>query len=202
MLGTRAMDDQLPLYILAGGRSSRFGTDKARALVNGKALIRQVADVLASRASSTTVVADQKDKYLDLGLPTIADRHPGCGPLGGIHTAVEHRRATAEGWLLVASCDLYAPRVEWVDLLRAAATNGDQAVLFQGERVEPLFGVYHTSLAAPLADALARAETAVWRFVQGIPARLLPLPDGLTSLPQINTRDDLLRAADRAAPRG
>ena len=56
------MTELVPAYILSGGRSSRFGSDKARALAAGKPLILHAADTVAPVAASITVVADRPDK--------------------------------------------------------------------------------------------------------------------------------------------
>lgn len=75
------MSVQVPVYILAGGRSSRFGSDKARAALHGRPMIVRIAELLRPVAESMIVVAEQSDKYADLGLLTIADAIPGQGPL-------------------------------------------------------------------------------------------------------------------------
>src|SRR5437867_170131 len=93
----------LPLYIAAGGRSSRFGSDKARADVNGIPLILHVARRLEEAVSSLTVVADVEHKFEDLQLRTIADQHPGFGPMAALHAALDDQKH--EGWLLLVSCD-------------------------------------------------------------------------------------------------
>ena len=79
---------RLPIYILAGGRSSRFGSDKARAVLDGEPLIKRVARMAMPIAESTTIVADRTGKYDDLGLRSIADDPPHLGPLGGLAAAL------------------------------------------------------------------------------------------------------------------
>src|SRR4051794_14706591 len=76
-----------PAYILAGGQSQRFGSDKARAPLDGKPLIVHVAESLKPIASSVTVVAKDFGEYDDLGLVSIGDLQPGLGPMGGLLTA-------------------------------------------------------------------------------------------------------------------
>src|SRR3954452_12325135 len=99
------MSLKLPVYVLAGGKSSRFGSDKARALIDGTPLIRILADRLSPFASSLTVVAEVAGKYDDLGLKTIADQVPGLGPMGGLKTILgslpENSRSP---WFLLVSC--------------------------------------------------------------------------------------------------
>lgn len=150
-----------PVYILAGGRSSRFGSDKARAPVAGEPMIVRVAQMAAPVAESITVVADRTGKYDDLGLVTIRDDTPHLGPLGGLATALRHR---GDGWLLLLSCDLLAFAPSWVESLWAAKQDGAMAIAFFHERWEPLLALYHT-------DALGRVQSRLIqddRSMQGL----------------------------------
>src|SRR5437879_3536860 len=104
--------DRIPVYILAGGKSRRFGSDKARAILDGKPLILHVADALRPIASSLTVVADISGKYDDLALTTITDLQPGLGPLGGLFTALNDCR---HPWLLLAPCDFAGIQPRWIE---------------------------------------------------------------------------------------
>jgi molybdopterin-guanine dinucleotide biosynthesis protein A len=76
-------------YILAGGKSRRFGSDKALAMVEGRPLIARLADRVRPHVARVTVVAERVDKYAHLGLRTIGDVVAGLGPLGGLRTALE-----------------------------------------------------------------------------------------------------------------
>lgn len=121
----------LPAYILAGGRSTRFGSDKARAPLDGVPLLARVADTLRTVTAEPIVVADAPDKYADMGLPTIADCYPARGPLGGLHAALadlvarsgaglsETARDAAAALVLV-SCDFVVLRAAWLEALGAA----------------------------------------------------------------------------------
>lgn len=177
----------LPLYILAGGRSSRFGSDKARAVIQGQPLVCRVAEALMPVVSSITVVADAPGKYADLGLATIADAIPHKGPMGGLVAALNDRdRCLGPGWLLLASCDLLDPQPEWVSLLAAAAHGNRRVMLFRGQRLEPLLALYHT-LVLPIAQrSLAQGHSALWRLVESVEHTALDLPGNLQRLPQIN----------------
>ena len=65
--------DTLPVYILAGGKSSRLGRDKAMVEIGGEPLLVRVIRSLEPVAASVTVVADRLGKYRNLGIETIAD---------------------------------------------------------------------------------------------------------------------------------
>jgi molybdopterin-guanine dinucleotide biosynthesis protein A len=165
---------RIPAYILAGGHSRRFGSDKARAVIGDKRglpMIVALADSLRGSVSEITVVAREAGAYADLGLRTIADVVPDKGPLGGILTAIEDRGQTG-GWIFVSACDWVGVRGEWVDDLAAATCGkeGDEAqvVVFKSEREQPLFGLYHASLRAVLADRIARGELKTMDFLNEV----------------------------------
>lgn len=147
-------------YILAGGRSSRFGSDKARALLRGSPLIRRIAEMLESRGHQVVVVARKSEQYADLGLHTIADIEPDLGPVGGLETAVAHRlRSWGEGWALIFSCDLLNPTPAMLTVLESHGVRAPEAeaVAFMENGWQPFPGLYHTRLLARLRAGSIRS---------------------------------------------
>ena len=175
-----------PVYILAGGRSSRYGSDKARADCLGQPLILRQATQLKSLGHCVIIVAREPGQYDDLGLHTIADIEPDQGPAAGLLTALRHR---AKGWLLLTSCDLVILRQAWMTtLLDASAQHRADAIAFRDDRWQPFPGLYHTRL-------LDRPD--VWRrfslqhVLDHAPAHPLPLPADWPRILQANTPADL-----------
>lgn len=183
--------DKLPVYIVAGGRSKRYGSDKARALVSGVPMIRRVVEAFEPIAQSVTVVASMAGVYEDLGLGTIGDLRPGMGPLGGLDAALADRVARyGKGWLLLASCDLVEPGAGLVRTLFGHVRAGADVVAFKGDRWEPLFALYHSSVHPVVRRQLNSGRVAMWRLVEKVHHVTVPLPDGVTGIAQINTRGD------------
>jgi molybdopterin-guanine dinucleotide biosynthesis protein A len=173
--GSDAPSSTVPVYILAGGQSRRFGSDKARALHRGVPLLVGVARALESVASRTTVVAAREGAYEDLGLKTIGDVVRQKGPLGGLLTAIEDCRG--EPWLFLSACDWVGVQAAWVAELLRRRTADSRAVVYKGERYEPLFALYHTSLRDTVAD-LIEADRLETRNVFELTVTVtLPLPD-------------------------
>ncbi len=112
--------EQCPAYILAGGRSSRFGSDKARVQVGDGPLLLALRRELRQHGHAVEFVADRADRYADLGLECLVDWLPECGPLAGLATALQHRQQRRPGWLLLLSCDLLVWRGAWFEQLRGA----------------------------------------------------------------------------------
>jgi molybdopterin-guanine dinucleotide biosynthesis protein A len=170
-----------PLYILAGGQSRRFGSDKARAKVGAETLLERVARVMGADASRVWVVAAEQGRYEEL-LPGagVEDRWPGEGPLGGLGSALTHRIATqGPGWLALAPCDLLDPEVAWWSLLSAQVVHGDVAAAFHdGQRWHPLVGLYHTDSLSAVESLITRGERALWRLLEEVNARPVSPPAG------------------------
>ncbi|MCY4176083.1 MAG: molybdenum cofactor guanylyltransferase [Acidimicrobiaceae bacterium] len=75
--------------VLAGGASSRMGTDKAFIVVDGEPMVLRAARALqAAGVRRTVVVGGDEPRLKALGLETLADDHPGEGPLGAVLTAL------------------------------------------------------------------------------------------------------------------
>ncbi|MCA9181703.1 MAG: NTP transferase domain-containing protein [Planctomycetales bacterium] len=115
-----------PAYILAGGRSSRFGSDKARievACVEGRVepLLLALRRRLNQQGHAVEIVADRADRYEDLEVGCLVDHQTGQGPLAGVATALQHREQQQPGWLLLISCDLFVWRSEWFESLAEKA---------------------------------------------------------------------------------
>ncbi|MEM9414826.1 MAG: molybdenum cofactor guanylyltransferase [Planctomycetota bacterium] len=187
-----------PAYILAGGRSVRFGSDKARATVEGKPLISHIAHALSQAGCSVTAVAQNPDHYADLGLTTIADAAADNGPVQGLLAALIHRTETyGSGWLLLVACDMLITDDSPITALLEALpdTPGScQAVAFRTDRWQPMPGLYHTAMLPTVAAYLADGG----RAFQSLLARpgIAPFAphtqtDPLTSLVHANTPEQL-----------
>jgi molybdopterin-guanine dinucleotide biosynthesis protein A len=163
--------------ILAGGRSSRFGADKALALVEGKPLIAHVADALGGQCAEVAVSGRAWG-----GLRELADHPaPGLGPMGGLCAALHHAQAVGFDAILCAPCDLLDMPG---DLAERLAGVGAPAVV-QGQW---LVGLWPATLAGQL-EALLRQEGAISarRWVGASGAAQVALPP----MRNINRPDEL-----------
>lgn len=176
----------IPAYILAGGASRRFGSDKARATFHGRPLIMTLSNQLVEQGFTVTVVGKRDDQYADLGLLTIGDIEPDQGPIGGLHTALTHR---GEGWLLLCSCDMLEIDDRWVDSLLDELRRSPEAdaITARDHRLQPFPGLYHTRLLQSAALREARSFQKLFERV-GVCALA---GEGLPPVRQINTKGEL-----------
>jgi molybdenum cofactor guanylyltransferase len=159
--------------IIAGGHSTRFGGDKAAALIAGRALIDHVAAALHPQVEALIVCGRDWP-----GLATVADDPaPDLGPLGGLCAALRHAVAHGFDIVLTAGCDSLP-----VPDLRAL---GGPAVV-AGQR---LFGVWPVAFADQLSAHLATTtDRSVRHWIAVSGAREIALPGAVHN---INTRRDL-----------
>lgn len=164
-------------FILAGGKSSRMGREKALLPFAGKPLIVHVAQ-LAESVAEAPILVGPPGKYNRFGYRVLADEWRNVGPLGGICTAL---RATEREWNLVLGCDLPFLTREWLEFLvsRAMRSSADVMIPVNERGFEPLCAMYrkhgHKKIAAALDHgirkvtdglaelALARIEPAEWK---------------------------------------
>jgi molybdopterin-guanine dinucleotide biosynthesis protein A len=151
--------------ILAGGESSRMGVDKGLLEIAGVPMIVRAARLVESVTGAPAVVVGTPEKYRGLGLRTIADDWPGCGPLGGIATAL---RASDAEWNLIVACDLPYLTREWLEyLLQRGRDSAEEAVVAMNltaankRGAEPLCAMYHKGCAPSIRRALERGVRKV-----------------------------------------
>jgi molybdopterin-guanine dinucleotide biosynthesis protein A len=142
-------------YILAGGASSRMGSDKAHLRLGGETLVGRAARALRAVAGRTHVVSSKPDAEA-FGLPVVPDVRQGLGALGGLHAALAHARA---GWAAVLSCDLPFVTGEFLSRLTSLRGPDDDAVapLQLDGRPQPLCALYAPARSRTALDELLRA---------------------------------------------
>ena len=130
--------------VLAGGASSRFGSDKAMAVWRGRPLIEHVIARLRPQVSDLVVVGH--DHSSEASIP---DRPAaGLGPLGGLCAALHHAAAGGYDAVLTSGCDL--PELP-LDLREALGVGPAFAV------GQPLLALWPAALAGVLDLHLARS---------------------------------------------
>ncbi len=147
-----------PALILAGGRSSRMGTDKLLLPFGNKTLLSHIAERLAPQVSSVAVNAAAS---LPLPpdfrqVPDTLPNQPGplAGVLAGLQDLADHQ-ARATHLLTVPSDAPFFP-TNVAARLQAAASAGDMiAVASSGGRIHTVFGLWPVSIAQDLAHWLS-----------------------------------------------
>ena len=149
--------------VLAGGRSSRFGTDKSEALWKGRSLLRHAIASLETECDEVVLCAGN-DRAPEPGIVTLPDRpEPGLGPLGGLCAALSHALHHGFDAVLSAPVDVHPIPEGLADLLG----NPGPAVLAD----HWLLGLWPAALAPQLEKHLRAGHRSVRSWIEACGAR-------------------------------
>lgn len=150
--------------VLVGGRSLRFGSDKALFAVGDRSMARVVADIMfTAHIKDVFVVGDSQVVADALGLSLIADLYPGQGPLGGL---VSVMREVSTEILCVLPCDVPGIHTDRIELLVDAISHSDEVdmAVLMTTREHWLCSSWRVSTCLPVLEECFNAgERAIHR---------------------------------------
>jgi len=149
--------------VLAGGKSSRMGRDKALLVLDGVPFIEHIARTLQQVLARVMIVSDHGEDYRFLGLPIYADIYKNCGPLAGVHSALTHSTTDS---LFIVSCDLPMLTPAIVRYVVDLKKHGDVTLLSTENNLQPLCGLYKRHCLPVVEKHLKQAQYSVLRCLQ------------------------------------
>jgi molybdopterin-guanine dinucleotide biosynthesis protein A len=189
--------------VLAGGRSVRFGGEKAAALLVGRPLLLWAAQRLQKSccavAVNTRPGTDAERLALAAALPVLPDAAgDAAGPLAGVRVGLVWAKGSGAHALAVSPCDApLLPDDLFPRLIAAAGTGAAMAHTADGR--QPLCAVWPVSALPAVEAALAGgAHPPTWRVLESVGARGVHF-ERAEAFANLNTRDDLAAIAARLA---
>jgi molybdopterin-guanine dinucleotide biosynthesis protein A len=174
-------------WVLAGGQSSRMGSDKALLNLDGTPLILRAAAAAAEVCGSVWLVGDPV-KYGSLGFPVVADRFIGMGPLAGIEAALA---SSTSDWNLILACDM--PCLNAAILESLFADDADCSLpRYPDGGLEPLCAVYHRRCHSHIRTAIENGVRKVTAALDGLAIRYVPVTSE-EPFTNLNTPEELER---------
>lgn len=156
--------------ILAGGKSTRFGRDKAREVVAGASMLQWVVRA-TEQVCSEVVVVRAKGQVLpvvesNVPMRVVEDDYDGLGPLAGLVTGFG---AVGDGWCFAGACDAPLLRAAVVGLLAGRAADVDIVSPVVEGRLQPLCALYRVEGCLPtFRAAVERRELRVTAAFVGL----------------------------------
>lgn len=151
--------------ILAGGKSSRMGENKALLPINGLTNIERIKNILAEQFEDIILVANDQTPYEFLKLPIVNDLVREKGPLAGIQAGL--LKAKHEANVFVA-CDMPFLSKDVINVLIDNSEGYDAVVpIISGVR-HPLFALYKKSVLKYLNDCLSNEKLRIKHLLDGI----------------------------------
>lgn len=144
MIGNMAGSTDLSAFILAGGKSTRMGADKAFVTLSGRTLLERVLDLARSVCAEVRIVGDP-GKYGSFA-PVVEDIFRGCGPLAGIHAAL---RLSQSDLNLIVAVDVPFLSAKFLHFLIARSRRSEALVTVArtSSGWQPLCAVYRRQFA-------------------------------------------------------
>jgi len=177
-IGYHVRVDGVTVFVLAGGRSSRMGSDKALLQFGGMSLLELALQTGRAIAEEVYIVGPRQ-RYQQYG-EVIEDVYPNCGPLAGIHAALS---ATTTDLNLLLSVDMPlmpAKFLEW--LLRQALAARESIVVPDAlGGLQPLCAVYRPAVHAATEEALKRGDYKISHLFTVVPTRQISMQEILAA---------------------
>jgi molybdopterin-guanine dinucleotide biosynthesis protein A len=145
-------------FVLAGGKSSRMGSDKAFLRFGDETLLSLALKAAHAVAEEVRIVGDAK-KFAGFG-PVVEDVYRDQGPLGGIHAALSSS-ATELNLMLAVDLPFVGPKLLKYLLSRAKESSAMVTVPRAGGGLQPLCAVYQCGFADAAEEALRGGKNKI-----------------------------------------
>ena len=162
--------DEVSVFVLAGGKSSRMGTDKALLAIDGTTLLDN-ALALARRITEKVFIVGEKSKFATFG-NVIEDVFLDCGPLGGIQAAL---KSSATELNLMLAVDLPFVPEALLRLLLSISQGSDVVVTVPrtAGRLQPLCAVYRRGFSTLAEESLRQGRYKIDRLFDRLSTRIV-----------------------------
>jgi molybdenum cofactor guanylyltransferase len=168
----------LAALILAGGKSSRMGQDKALIPWDGTPLLQRVFQVASQWCQPVYIITPWPDRYQDILTPEtyqfLVESNPGQGPLVALAQGLAEIPAD---WVLLLACDLPLLQVEiiqnWIDQLNEIPNSVLAMVPKQADLWQPTCGFYRREALPELQKFIHQGGRSFQTWLEQIPVQAL-----------------------------
>ncbi|OPL13565.1 MAG: hypothetical protein AVO38_13210 [delta proteobacterium ML8_D] len=182
--------------ILAGGKSRRFGSNKALAPWFTGRMIDAMVKAVMNTCQEVMIIANEPEPYSYSGLPIFPDILPGRGPIAGLQSAL--RNAKAERVLLLG-CDMPLLNSELLNFMWEISTWAPIVIPRTTFGLEPLHAIYHKSLLHIIDRRISDGNLSLQSLIKTVPhhiispADILKICHSFDCLSSANTPEKLAR---------
>ncbi|MDZ7360522.1 MAG: molybdenum cofactor guanylyltransferase [candidate division KSB1 bacterium] len=173
-------------YILAGGKSRRFGRNKALFVMEGKSIIECVAAAIPPE-QKIFIVTNSPAEYAHFPWPLLPDHYPGSGPLAGIHAGLTHSPGE---WNFFLACDFPCLKSSVINELLAAPRNAQVILPETTAGLQPLCALWSQSALPAVENALQNHDLRLHAVLAKLALHVI-LPTDPQALYNLNTPEDL-----------
>ncbi len=177
--------------VLAGGKSRRFGADKALEIYEGKTFLENAVRLLQSVNLEPVIVTRRGVDYSFAGCTVLMDVLADKGPLGGIYTAMSFFKETP---FLILTCDMPALTPAALSALLSAHQKENAVTIFHTSdgQIQPFPGIVEPSLFQTVRERLFQDQLSMQGLLESVPAKVILWQGATEVLVNVNREEDLL----------
>ena len=150
-------------FILIGGKSERFGSEKWRAIINGKSVLDRIWDA-CMHFEERVVIGKEKPK--NFKKPFICDQLEIQAPINGLYTAIQYSQ---HDWIQLVSCDLPLIEAEVFQMLwNSNAQESDIVIPFSNNRYQVTCALYHKRILNYLESAINENNFSLLSLIKNL----------------------------------
>ncbi|MFB6466295.1 molybdenum cofactor guanylyltransferase [Cytobacillus sp. Hz8] len=157
--------------ILAGGKSSRMGRNKALLEIGGMSVIERIVTELSKVTNEIILVTNSPAEYQFLNLPMAEDEWKGMGPLAGIHAGLHFSKTEKN---LVVACDMPFISPALASFILGGLSDIYDAVVPEiAGKLHPLFAAYHKRILPVISESLQNKQLRIRSIFEQIPVKIV-----------------------------
>lgn len=178
--------------ILAGGKSSRMGFNKALIEINGLKIIERTVNLFKEIFDEIIIITNTPLEYEKFDVKIAADLIKDAGALGGIYTGIFH---ASSNYSFIAACDMPFLDKDIILKMLDIAFDSDTIVPFADDRFHPLHAVYSKNCLKPMEEAIKSNDLRINNLLKKVRTKkvedIFAKESAVLSLWNVNTTEDL-----------
>lgn len=184
---------QITAIILAGGKSTRMGTDKALIKIEDKSLLEKAIDI-CDPVCSSILISSNNPAHGKFGYPVVADEIKDCGPIGGIYSCL--KKSVTE-WNFIISVDTPFVTSDFILFLTTQTGNFDAVVPVHFSDKEPLIALYNKNCLPVIEKQISMQQFKIHHLINQINTNYLNAGEWVENnahfFSNLNRPEDLLK---------
>lgn len=179
--------------IIAGGKSKRFGSDKALINLAGKRLIDHAVTLALTISPQAMIITSGEQHFSGVQIEQVPDIIPDCGPMGGVYTALEKAQTP---WVAILPCDTPLLSPEIYEILWKHRKENSAGVAVAEGKIQSLVSLWPKSLSPDLLQSIQKGELKTHQFLKEHQAVMVSMEENMENYKpefffNINYREDL-----------
>lgn len=181
-------NEVIKCFILAGGKSSRMGSNKALLTFNSNTLLSTCINTL-KEFSKEIIISGNYTEYKNVNLPLIADERKEIGPIGGLEACLKTLAKDEYGFF--TTCDMPLIKSNLIKILAQELAPFDCIVFSLNGIIQPLFGFYNQRCLKTLVNQVESEDYSLTKMILSCHSKVIEINSKESyTLVNINTPEE------------